>query len=259
MARARWRPRRAVLVGAVWVIVATALAGCELRLGTDVTVEPDGSGHLELAVGFDDQLASLLRDAGFDLDTDLEALRVAAPTWTVEREPQPGGGSVLRLGSDFADPDGFAALTEDLYAALDDQDGRLFDDLRVDVSGGRVRFSGRIGLLAPRVPGAEGAGVTFDEQDLTRLLEERGEEFVDYEVRVSLPGEVLAHDADRADGSVLVWDAPVGSMRRISATSDPSDAPPWPLAIAVGALVAVTAGAVAVAVPRRARRRRARR
>lgn len=230
------------------------LTACQLRLGADVTVGQDGSGSIAVRVALDQELVGLLDEAGVDPLEGLEEAQQLAPDWQVEvRE---GEGVEVTLTAPFDDPAGFERLAGDLHAALDPADGALYRDLRLRVDGdGSAAFSGRLGLLLPAAPGAEGAGVQFDRDDLQRLLDERGDEFVRYELRLTLPAEPSQHDADEVSGRSLVWRAPVGSLRDVSATSPAPAATSLPVAAAVVVVSAAAAAAGVVLVRRRGARR----
>jgi phosphatidylinositol mannoside-binding LppM-like protein len=161
----------------------------------------------------------------------------------------------VTLRARFDDPEEFATLTDGVHGALDDEDARLFQRLRLRrLDGGAVAFEGRVGLLLPVAPGARGEGIAFDADDLERLLEERGDELVRYEVRVTLPAAPREHDGDVAEGRSVTWRAPVGELRAISAVSQvPSRLPPWLVPALAVALVAAVVTAAVVVLQRRRR------
>lgn len=228
-----------------WSVLFLALvlaSACQVRLASDVTIERDGSGTFAFQVSLDEELTTVLQDAGMDPLEGLEEASAAAPGWEVVRQPDDDGGVGVRLRASFDDPSGFQRLAADLNAALDQDDLRVHEDLRLERrDGGALAISGRVGLRLPAAPGAEGVGVGFDADDLQRLLEERGDEFVRYDVRVTLPAAPVSHDADEFDGDSLIWHAPLGQMRTISAVS----ADPGPPPLLVAALIALGAAAVA--------------
>lgn len=240
------------------VLLAVLCTACQVRLATDVVVRSDGSGTLELSVVLDDELAEDLEAAGFDLLGDVDHLRELAPRWIVEPvEVERGSGVLLRI--DFADPADFTAVTGDLHAALDAEDGSLWQDLRLEVDGdGAATFSGRAGLVPPSSPGADGADLQVDEGDLAELLRDRGSEFATYDLRVTLPGRPRAHDGDERVGRTVVWHLPIGSSRAVEASAPAPVGTTIPATVAL-VLLATTAGALAVVVARRQGRRRARR
>jgi len=238
------------------LLVALCLSACELRLASDVVVDADGSGSFALHLALDPELHELLLDAGLDPLLGMDELRRDAPEWDIEQLEADDGGLELVLRTAFEAPDDFARLTDSLHELVDDQDGQVWDELRIAVDGDRVTFSGAAGLVVPRFPGAD--GVAFDEEDLAELVRERGEQFVRYELRVTLPGEVVDHDADEVVGSTLVWHLPVGTSRPVAASSELAVAT-TPLLLTAIALVVATGTAislVAVRARRAGRRRR---
>lgn len=235
------------------VVASMLVPACQLRLGTDVTVGADGSGQLELRVALDRELTRLLTDAGVDPLEGLEEARRLAPDWSVEVSRREGTEATLRAS--FAEPSGLADLAEGLHAALDPADGALFRDLALMVEdSGAARFSGRVGLLLPDSPGAEGEGVRFDMDDVRRLIRDSGENLVAYEFRVTLPAAPESHDADRVSGRTLTWRAPVGSLREVSAAS-PAPGGTEPVVAVAVALLSAAVAALALVLLRRRRAR----
>lgn len=227
-------------------------AGCQLQLAVDVAISPGGAGTLELAVGLDEELLELLTDAGFDPTLGLDELDESAPDWRVE-QIEGDDGLTLAFETEFDDPDDFDRVLEDFRRAGGARDAALFDQLDISVQeDGAVVFSGRAGLRLPESAGAEGAGVEFDGEDLAALMEERGDEFVRYDLRVTLPAEPVSHDGDAREGNSVTWDLPVGEFRAVEARSAPIPDRTWLLVAAV-ALLAAAIGAVAVWWTRRRR------
>lgn len=236
-------------------VLALLTAGCQLRVAMDVAVAPDGSGVLELAVGLDEELLTILEDAGFDPAVGLADALAAAPEWEFE-DRSDEDGLVYAFSAEFDDPDGFARLVDEFQRGVDGADPALFDDLRIVVEeDGSVLFAGSAGLLLPATPGVEGEGINFDTDDLEALLAERGDEFVHSQLRVTLPAEPIAHDGDLRDGNTVTWQLPVGELRSVEARSAP--APDRTLLIA--AAVAVVAAAIGTVTTIWWRRRRAKR
>lgn len=243
-------PRRWLVL--LWLLVLTS--GCQVRMASDVAVDRDGSGTFTFAVSLDEELTTALQDAGMEPLEGLEEVAAAAPDWEVVRQPDEGGGIGVELRATFDDPEGFGDLAAELNAALDEDDVRVHDGFRLERrEGGAIAVSGQVGVRLPAAPGAEGPAVSFDADDLQRLLEERGDGFVRYDVRVTLPAEPVSHDADEVDGNSLIWHAPVGEMRGISAVS----ASPGPPPLLLAGLIALGAGVIAFAAVAVWRRRRA--
>ncbi len=243
--------RRALIVLAGLAAVLTP--ACQLRLAVDVQTGSRGSGTFELAVALDEELAQVLDEAGVDVLAGFDNVRAAAPDWRIEKFQRNDEGVEVRLQSSFDDAEEFGLLAASLDDALDEDDAHLYDDMRLHRrEDGVVAFEGRIGLLLPAAPGARGAGVTFDADDLERLLTTRGEELVRYELRVTLPAPPREHNADEVTGSSLVWRAPVGELREVSAVSTvPHETSPL-LFLGV-ALIAAAVTALVVRALRRGR------
>lgn len=232
-------------------LVAVLTSACQVRLATDIAVGGDGSGTFEFAVAIDEELARDLRDAGLEPLAGLEQVDEGSAGWEVTEETPEDGGLGVRLRGTFDDPEELRELASELHRQLDADDMRVHDGLRLERrDDGSVALSGRVGLRLPAAPGAEGQGVSFDADDLERLIEERGDEFVRYDVRVTLPAAPVEHDADEVDGNSLVWHAPVDGMRDISAVSAVPGTSPVLVALGIGVGTAAVA-ALAVIVWRR--------
>lgn len=236
-------------------LVALAVTACDLRLATDITVDRDGSGTFEVAVALDAELTEMMREADVDLLAGLDDVREVERDWQIDHSVLPGGGREVRLRSRFDDPGGFTELARGFHGFLDADDPRLWEGLQLRRLDDRsFELVGRIGFLPPTSPGARGEGVAFDEDAFRRLIEERGEEFVRFDVRVTFPEEAASHDADHVEGRSLVWDAPVGELRAITARSQPVSRWPVVTIVAVGLVAFVAALLAGVAWRRLARR-----
>lgn len=212
---------RRTLVVPLLALCAVVLAGCELSLALDVDVARGGGGSVDLRIALDDELRTILEDAGVDVLRDLSAVQERNPDWTITPEDTDAGGLQVSLEATFDDPDGFGALMEDLHRGLDADDPRITEGLRLERrDGGAIAFLGRVGLVPPTAPGARGEGVGFDEEALERLITERGDEFARYDVRVTLPASPREHDGDVVEGTSVTWRAPVGDLREVSAVSE---------------------------------------
>ncbi|MDP8961885.1 MAG: hypothetical protein M3N32_09755 [Actinomycetota bacterium] len=242
--------RRALI--ALAGLAAVFLSSCQLRLAMDIRTGSRGSGTLGLAVALDEELVEVLDEAGVDLLAGLDEVRAAAPDWRIEKVDRGDRGLEVRLESSFDDPGEFETLLDTLDDALAEDDARLYDDLRlVPKDDGAVAFEGRIGLLLPTAPGARGAGVAFDADDLERLLATRGQDLVRYELRVTLPAPPREHDADEVSGSSVVWRAPIGKLREVFALSAVPTNPPLLVFASVALAVAAVTALLLIAIHRR--------
>ncbi len=236
-------PRLLPLLAAV-----ALLAGCELSIAVDLDLERGGAGEAAVLVSLDEELERILDDAGVDVLAGLAEIAEREPEWDATVDRPDAGGLAVRFDAAFEDPQELADLLDGIHRGLDpEHDPRIFEGLRVEARpGGAVAVAGRVGLLAPSTPGARGEGVGFDEEALERLIGERGDEFVRYDLRVTLPTAPEDHDADEVEGASLVWHAPVGELREIAAVSERPLPPTWVVAGLVALIAAVVAGIGAV-------------
>jgi hypothetical protein len=186
-------------------VVLLALAGCEVRTELNVTVEEDGSGVLELALGLDEDALSRRPDVLDDLDlSDL-----TDTGWEVTGPAEESDGITwLRAAHRFETPDELGSLVEDVAGA----DGP-FRDFRVtrddESTESRYRFEGTVDFTA-------GAGAMAADPELAEaldaepveLIEQRLgaaiDEMVEVQVAVRLPGSVESNAVTQAS-NVAVW------------------------------------------------------
>ncbi|MBW3659710.1 MAG: hypothetical protein KY457_13810 [Actinobacteria bacterium] len=236
------------------LLLAVLASACQLSLATDIGVAADGSGTLEVAVAIDDELGRLLDDAGVDLTLGLAEADAAASDWELE-EVERGEGREVRLRTTFDEPAELGRRVEELHAGLSDADPAVLSDIELEVDEeGRARFTGEAGLRLPTTAGATGDGVTFDGEDLAELVEREGGAAARYDLRLTLPGRPIDHDADARRGRTLTWSLPIGDMQPVRATSEPPSDRTW-LLVGATFLVSAVATTVLVAGTRRRGRR----
>ncbi len=241
--------RRRVRRGLVLAVAALALSACQIRVGTDIAITEDGSGRIALTVALDEELASSLAADGFDPFAGLEDL---PDGWQVARS-EPDGGQAATVTSDFDDPAELAARVSQLGDGIDDEDPVVLRDVEVAVAeDGSASFRGRAGLRPPSSTGLEGVGVTFDAQDLQALLDERGEQVMRVDLRVTMPGPVVDGNADEVDGATAAWQLPVTELVDVEAVSDPPSDRDWWIIAGAGVL-GLAVGVAVVGVFRRRR------
>jgi hypothetical protein len=95
------RLRRPLRVLTALVVVVLVAAGCRVQVATTVQIDPDGSGTITQAVGFDD--AALARVG--DLDQQLRVDDLEAAGWTVDEPVVEGDTTWVRAHQDFDDAD----------------------------------------------------------------------------------------------------------------------------------------------------------
>ena len=216
-------------------LCAFVLTGC-IRLEVTFTVEEDGSGAMEMVVALDEALLALSEQSPDDLTGNVDDL---PPGATVDEYREDGFvGQVVSVPI----PD-MTRAAESLGSVDDMTDVTDFGFVR---EGDGWRFTMDVPPLGEELTGENGdaAGLA------AALLDEAS-----FRVRVSLPGEITEHNADRVEDGVLVWDLDWTSMepRTLSAHSQMTGVGPAIVAVAIGAAVAGAVLAARWAV--RARRR----
>ncbi len=235
-------------------LLGLVLAGCRLDVVAGVVVAADGTAVLTIETTLDEVLLDELDTLGVDPTIELESAIAATDAWTGERLADDDGGLVLRLTRQVAGPAEIGDVLRGLAEGLGADDPGLVVDVEVELDqDGGTTFGGTAAIRAPATSGAvlDGAPVGPAGTDLEALVAES----VTAELRLTLPGEVRAHDADRAEGRTLSWDLTT-QPRPVSASAEPAvwwrtlDLPV--LLAAAGALV-LLAGSVVVVVTRRRR------
>jgi hypothetical protein len=209
--------RRILVLAAVLTLVTTA---CRLEFNLVAELGADATGTVTLEVGFDDDAAMF-----FLSDTDpFEDTPPGADTRTEER----GEMTFYMITQSFADEEELAGLMTGDEAPFEAFDATFEDDL--------VTIIGTVG-------GSEGL---FWEGDLNEFTPDQLAEGLSAEVRITMPGRVLEHDADTIDGGTLTWEIdPLGSPLTLNARSDPAGRPDeeggipaWVIAVVAIAIVA---------------------
>lgn len=208
-ARTSRRPSRATRSRAARALLLVAVvllgAACELRTDVDLTVEPDGSGEIEVAIALDEDGM----DENPDLLAELDFSDLEATGWAVDGpDRDPDGFTRIRVRHRFGAPDEVAGLVSEIAG----EDGP-FQDFSVVREDGfaetRYRFVGVVDFAA----GVE--GLTDDpalaealEADPVELIEERLGAAIDqvlrFQVAVRLPGDVESNAPTEATNAA-VW------------------------------------------------------
>jgi hypothetical protein len=189
--------RRILVLAALLALVTTA---CKLEFNLAADLGPDATGTVTIEVGFDDEAA------GFFLsDTDpFEDAPPGAETSIEER----GELTFYLITQSFVNEDELVTLMTGEEAPFETFDATFADDL--------VTVTGTVG----------GTGGFFEEGDLTEFTPDQLAESLSAEVRITMPGRVLEHDADTIEGNTLTWEIDLlGSPLTVSARSDPAGVP----------------------------------
>lgn len=223
----------------VCMLLCLLLAGCQVRVATDVLVQRDGSGTVALELVVDDELRDLLAEAGQDVAGAVGSAAQDA-AWQVEQVARDDATGV-RLEASFDGPDQLGERVAALTRGLDADDGALLRDveLRRTDDGGYL-LTAAAGLEPPLVVGSapvDEDAPRFDGDDLAALLAEGGDEIARVDLRVTFPTEptILAGEGT-VQGTSATLSLPNDRLERIevSAPSPPSLVPS--VALAIGAI-----------------------
>jgi hypothetical protein len=189
------RAGRALLL----VLAGLLVAGCQVRAELNVSVEEDGSGVVELAVGLDEDALSRRPDVLEDLDlSDLTdtGWEIVGPVEEVD------GVTWLRARHEFGTPEELGVLVDEVagergpFRDFELRRSDAFAETRYDFSG-TVDFTAGAGALAEDPELAEAL-----EAEPIELLEERLgaaiDELVRVQVAVRLPGSVESNAPTQA-------------------------------------------------------------
>lgn len=188
------------------MLAVVLTAGCQVRTAVTVTVEDDGSGTVEVAVGLDAEALGRVPDLdasgvsdGADLVRLVRVDDLTAAGWSVGEVSSPDGEGFVWL--QVTKPFGTPGEAQSVLAELTGPDGGL-QDLSVsrsasygqtsyefsgvaDLSGGLESF-GDEGLATA----LDGEPLGEDPADIAQRLGAPLEEMVKLSVDVSLPGDV---------------------------------------------------------------------
>ncbi len=236
-----------ILRGLSMALVALALAGCRIGVGTDVAFGVDGTGEVAVAIRIDGASLRQLDVAGVDPALDIDLALGAGSAWRAERAVDADGGLVLTYRQRFVDGAAATALLRELSDGIAAQDPAIRLDVTVVTTPrGAVRMAGT-GAIAP--PGT--LGVAIDGQpvgpsgaELAALTASA----VRGELVVRVPGRIVEHDADQVDGGTLRWALPVGDPRAILLVAE---APPLWRAVPMWGVALALLGIVVLLIVRR--------
>lgn len=244
-------------------VLATVLAACQVRVTTDVEVDPDGGGEAVVTIVADDELWDALVDAGLDPRSGIDEAAAGAD-WSVRPVDRPDATGV-ELSTTFTDPGELGERVDALTAGLGADDGALLRGVSLSrTEDGGYAFEADAGLDPPRIlgtlplpspptAGAEGdePPPVFDGDALGELLAREGDRYAVAELRLRLPTVPEAPGAV-VEGTSATWSLPVDGLAPVSAS-----APPVPVQSTTAVVVAAVAGGLlVVAFAVRATRRR---
>lgn len=197
--------RRRIGRAGLALLALVLLAGCEVRTELNVTVEEDGSGDVELAVGLDEDALSRRPDVLDELDlSDL-----TDTGWELTGPAEEADGFTwIRARHRFGTPDELGVLIADVAGG----EGPFRDfALRRDdeLTESRYRFEGTVDFTSGVAALAEDPELAAAlEAEPIELLEQRLgaaiDEMVEVQVAVRLPGSVDSNARTQASNGA-VW------------------------------------------------------
>jgi hypothetical protein len=229
------------------------LAGC-VRVDLAIAVHDDGSGTLSLLAAVDQQLLSLMQQSGQSATNPFDQLQQ-------DQSQLPAGARVEPYSQD-----GFVGARLTLPFAAGDDVAKTLEQTFADVaSTATASGSGSNNPLAGLLGGANGGGPLEGlvlrkesnggwrfEATVPTQVPDSGSAGIDpamlktmfkdasFTVRLTLPGHIVATNADQQNGNELTWNIdPTGDARTLTALSAPGGGNAGPAAIA--GLIALTA------------------
>lgn len=215
------------------LVLAVLLTGCKVKVDQGFELNDDGSGTASVVFGFDDEIMEML--SSFSPDGDpLSGMTSDLPNGWDSKEWSEGEFTGIEATTDFKDLDELRSLASMVFSG---EDG-LFKTFSIEeTSDGGFRFEASLNAeaLEAGLEGSEGF-------DFGGSIEDLGDTFFDAEIVVTLPGEVIDHNADQkgSDGT-LIWNVGLADGDRlIRAESAPGGGLPM-IPIAAGAVVTMLA------------------
>jgi predicted small secreted protein len=223
-------------------LLALLTAACRIETNIGADIKANGSGVITAEIGYDEEAAGLIEQFGEGEDLFTENPLADLPNVQVSEEDR--DGMHYRV---------YTAEVEDVEAFITErmagESGGLIEQFSLTIEPDRVEVTGRGSAGAAM----EGAG-DFEGMTNPALLAES----LSINLRLTLPGKILEHNADSQDGSTLTWSIPfTGEALDIRAVSDPSQSegggfPLWAI-IVIAAVVVAGIAAIALVGRRRSR------
>jgi hypothetical protein len=224
--------RRLLPLAALLVLLTTA---CRIETNVGAQINADGSGVISAEIGLDDEAAEMIEQFGGGEDPFAENPLADYPEAELREEKR--GGMSFRIWS---------AQVEDIDSVIQEQivsgPDSFIEEFDLSIAPDRVEVVGRTSAGAS-MGDLEGMGDFMSAEELA-------ESFA-INLRLTLPGKILDHNADAKDGNTLTWSIPItGEALDVRAVSDPTQSegggfPLWAI-IVIAAVVLVGIGAVAL-------------
>jgi hypothetical protein len=190
--------RRLIVLAALVALVASA---CQIETNFGVVINADGSGTIRAEVGMDDEAQQFLLTEGSD---PFEGNDLSQVPGAVQSTESRGDLDYWIIEVPVED---VTVIEDDVTTA----ENSLLSGFDVEVTD--TLISVRATAAADEAMGEQTEG--FDPSVL--------EDSLSFNVRITLPGKILEHNADRREGNTLIWAVPLfGGALDVQAQSDPS-------------------------------------
>jgi len=205
-------------------VVALLAAACRIESNVGAEINADGSGIISAEIGYDEEAAGFIEQFGEGEDPFAENPLAAFPGAQM-REEDRGGMHYRIYSAEVADIE--AALRQ----AMAGESSGFIEDFDLTIGPNRIEVTGR-----------GGAGSALGETE-GFLSAEQLAESLSLNLRLTLPGKILEHNADDKDGNTLTWAIPFTGTLDIRAVSDPTQSegggfPMWAIIVIAAVVVA---------------------
>ena len=206
-------------------LLALLTAACRIESNIGAQINADGSGVISAEIGYDEEAAGFI--AQFSEGEDPFADNPLAGYPNAETREEDRGGMHYRI---------YTADVDDIEAAISEQ-------MAAEGSGFIEGFTLTIEPSRVEVTGRGGAGAALEGAE-DYLPADQLAESVSINLRLTLPGKILEHNADAKDGNTLTWAIPLTGTLDIHAVSDPTQSdggggfPMWAIIVIAAVVVA---------------------
>lgn len=190
--------RRLIVLASLLAMVATA---CKIETNFGVVINEDGSGRIVAEIGMDDEAQQFFMQGTDDPFEDNDLSEVPG---AVQRTERRGDLTFWIIEVPVED---VTAIEDDVTTA----ENSLLTGFDVVVTDTLVS-------VRATATAEEAMGDDTEDFDPSML-----EDSISFNVRITLPGKILEHNADRREGNTLIWAVPLfGGTLDVQAQSDPS-------------------------------------
>ena len=193
--------RRLIVMASLLALVATA---CKIETNFGAVIGANGSGTMVAEVGMDEEAQGFLLT---DTTDPFEGNDLAECEGARTREENRGDMKFWIIECDVDDITEFESM-------MSTSDNTFIQDFNITVTDTLVTVSGTASAEDTLGSEAEGFDPTVFEESISANL------------KITMPGRILEHNADSQSGNTLTWEIPVlGGTLDVQASSDPTGNP----------------------------------